>query len=74
MHQLRSYGVQHLRSQGRGDLHVHIDVLVPTRLDEEQEELLGRLAELRGETRPSGKLANNHSGVFGKLKERLAGR
>lgn len=74
VHQLRSYGVQHLRSPGRGDLHVHIDVTVATRLDEEQEDLLQRLAELRGETRPSGRLATNHSGVFGKLKERLAGR
>jgi molecular chaperone DnaJ len=74
VHTLRTYGVRHLRSQGRGDLHVHVDVLVPTRLDEEQEDLLQRLAELRGEMRPSGKLATHSSGVFGKLKERLAGR
>jgi molecular chaperone DnaJ len=71
---LHGLGVTHLRAGGRGDLHVHLDVQVPTRLDEEQEELLRRLAELRGEERPSGRLTAAHPGVFSRLRERLAGR
>jgi molecular chaperone DnaJ len=46
---LRGKGVPHLRSSGRGDLLVHIDVLTPAALDDEQRELLERLAALRGE-------------------------
>ncbi|MGH3433200.1 MAG: molecular chaperone DnaJ, partial [Thermocrispum sp.] len=40
MPKLRSSG----RAEGRGDLHVHIDVLVPTKLDDEQRTLLQELA------------------------------
>jgi molecular chaperone DnaJ len=74
VHTLRSFGVQHLRSGGRGDLHVHIDVKTPAGLDEEQVELLRQLARLRGEEQPEARLASNHGGVFSKLKEKLAGR
>ena len=45
-------GVTHLRGGGRGDLIVHLAVLTPTRLDEQQEELLRQLAELRGRGAP----------------------
>lgn len=73
-HTLSSYGVTHLGRQSRGDLIVHIDVQTPTRLTEQQEGLLRQLAELRGEERPSGRLSASHSGVFGKWKDRFAGR
>ena len=47
---LRGRGVPHLsRSVGRGDLHVHLEVETPSRLDAEQEQLLRQLASLRGE-------------------------
>ena len=47
---LRGRGVPHLsRSVGRGDLHVHLEVETPSRLDPEQERLLRELASLRGE-------------------------
>jgi molecular chaperone DnaJ len=47
---LRARGVPHLsRSVGRGDLHVHLEVETPARLDAEQERLLRELASLRGE-------------------------
>jgi molecular chaperone DnaJ len=42
-------GVPKLRGTGRGDLHVHLEVTTPTRLDAEQEALLRELAKLRGE-------------------------
>jgi len=71
---LRGLGVTHLRGAGRGDLVVHLAVMTPTRLDEDQERLLRELAALRGEERPAGKMAAAQQGVFSKLRERLAGR
>jgi molecular chaperone DnaJ len=66
---LAGLGVTHLRSQSRGDLIVHANVVTPTRLDSEQEGLLRRLAELRGEERPEGHLAPAGQGLFGKLRD-----
>ena len=71
---LKGLGVGHLHVGGRGDLHVHIEVTVPTNLDDEQTELLRRLAALRGEEHPDARLAASHQGVFGKLRDKLAGR
>ncbi|MFC7405968.1 molecular chaperone DnaJ [Georgenia alba] len=71
---LRALGVGHLQRSGRGDLHVHVDVQVPTRLDDRQRELLAELATLRGEERPEPRLAASGSGVFSRLREKLAGR
>ena len=70
----RGLGVGHLHVGGRGDLHVHIDVQVPTAIDDEQERLLRELAALRGEERPASRLSPIQSGVFAKLRDRLAGR
>ena len=68
---LRQKGVTHLRSSGRGDLHVHVDVITPSKLDERQEALLRELAALRGEERPAGTVQTNHSGggLFSRLKD-----
>jgi molecular chaperone DnaJ len=66
---LRGLGVTHLRGTGRGDLIVHANVQTPTRLDDEQEDLLRRLASLRGEERPEGRLAPAGQGLFGKLRD-----
>ncbi|MDP9435571.1 MAG: molecular chaperone DnaJ [Actinomycetota bacterium] len=63
---LRARGVPHLRGTGRGDLHVHLDVQVPTRLDGRQEELLRELARLRGEERQAS--SNGGRGLFSRLK------
>ena len=71
---LPGLGVTHLRSPGRGDLVVHLDVRVPTRLTEEQRELLARLAEDRGETRPEGRMTAGAPGRKGKLWDALRGR
>src|SRR5690606_1335335 len=46
---LRGRGVPHLERRSRGDLLVTVVVEVPTELSEEEEELLRRFAELRGE-------------------------
>jgi molecular chaperone DnaJ len=63
---LRARGVPHLRGTGRGDLHVHLDVQVPTRLDAEQERLLRELAALRGEERVAQ--TGRPAGLFGRKK------
>ena len=70
---LRAQGAPRLRATGRGNLLVHVEVQTPTRLDAEQEELLQRLAELRGEERPEGRLTPNSHGLFGKLRSILNG-
>ncbi|GGM53051.1 chaperone protein DnaJ [Longimycelium tulufanense] len=62
---LRSSG----RVDGRGDLHVHLDVVVPAKLDARQTELLRELATLRGEEQPE--LASNGrvgGGLFSRLR------
>lgn len=46
---LRGRGVPHVRGRGRGDLLVHIMVETPGDLTDEEETLMRRLAELRGE-------------------------
>jgi molecular chaperone DnaJ len=46
---LRGKGVPHLERRARGDLLVTVVVDVPTELSEEEEELVRRLAELRGD-------------------------
>jgi molecular chaperone DnaJ len=67
MPRLRSSG----RIDGRGDLHIHLDVEIPTKLDERQIELLRELATLRDEEQPS--LATNGraaGGLFSRLRSR----
>jgi molecular chaperone DnaJ len=46
---LRGRGVPHLERRGRGDLLIEVVVDVPTELSEDEEEVVRRLAELRGE-------------------------
>ena len=60
---VKHVGVRSLRGRGRGDLLVRVDVDVPTRLSEEEAELLRRLAELRGE-----EIAPPDKGVLSKLR------
>ena len=71
---LPDLGVGHLHVGGRGDLAVHVDVRVPLDLDDEQAELLRRLAVLRGEERPEAQVTAAHPSVFSRLKEKLSGR
>jgi len=59
----RGKGVPVVNRGGRGDLHVHVVIDLPRDLDEEQEELVRRLAELRGES-----VGNEARGFFSKLR------
>ena len=60
---LRGRGVPHLDGRGRGDLLVRVHVEVPTKLDGEQEELVRRLAALRGED-----VAPADEGLFSRIR------
>ena len=71
---LRARGVPHLRGVGRGDLHVHVEVHTPTRLDEEQEKLVRELARLRGEEAPEGQFKPGQQGLFSRLRDAWGGR
>lgn len=75
---LRGRGVPRLSSDGRtrGDLHVHVEVSTPSRLDGEQEKLLRELARLRGEEREDA-VAGPVGGsgrIFSRLRDAFGGR
>lgn len=65
---LKGLGGARLRSTGRGDLYVHLKIETPTKLDEEQRELLRRFAELRDEQTIQGE-ADSAGGLFSRLKD-----
>lgn len=65
---LKARGIKHLRSNGRGDLHIQLKVLTPTRVDSKERELFKKLAELRKTERPG--LAKRSSSGFGRGKRR----
>jgi molecular chaperone DnaJ len=67
---LHARGVPHLHASGRGDLHVHVKVDIPTRLDAEQERLLRDLAKLRGEENPAATPTTaDGQGLFSRLRD-----
>jgi len=77
VHTMRARGVPRLRGTGRGDLHVHVEVRTPTKLDARQEELLRELADLRGETELSGAALPDEPGtgkLFSRLRDAFTGR
>jgi molecular chaperone DnaJ len=65
---LRGRGAPHLRRAGaRGDLHVLVDVRIPTKLSKEQREALEAFAAASGETGVGGK----GGGVLDRIKDAL---
>jgi molecular chaperone DnaJ len=63
---LRGRGVPHLRRSGqRGDLHVLVDVAVPTKLSKKQRELLERFAAESGEQVGTGGILDKVRDVLG---------
>ena len=71
---LKALGVGHLQRTGRGDLFVHIDVETPSAMTPEQEELIKRLAALRGEELPEARLSPANTGLFSRLRDAFSGR
>lgn len=76
---LRGQGMPRLRSEARGDLHAHIEVAVPTKLDARTRELLD---EIRGRSpeQPTVKsmrtpaTQSGGGGLFSRLRETFSGR
>ncbi|MCR4399049.1 MAG: molecular chaperone DnaJ, partial [Firmicutes bacterium] len=60
---LRGKGMPRLRGPGRGDLHVHVTISVPTRLTDREKELLIQFSKLQAENRAGGK------GFFGRMRD-----
>lgn len=60
-------GVPRLRGHGRGELGVTLLVQTPTKLDDEQRDLLSRLAELREESSPE--IGKEGKGFFHRLRD-----
>lgn len=66
---LPGLGVPRLRGGGRGDLVVAMDVVIPTKLDDREEELLREFARVRGEESPSGEVSEaGHHGLFSRIR------
>jgi molecular chaperone DnaJ len=67
---LKGLGMTRLRGGSRGDLNVHIQVEVPARLTKEEEQLLRKFAELRGDTPGTGEIRrSSDSSFFAKFRE-----
>src|SRR5271166_64193 len=72
---LRGHGMPQLRSSTRGNLHVHVEVVVPARLDHHDSELLRELKRHR--SRDVAEVRSTHSaggGLFSRLRETFTGR
>ena len=73
---LRGRGMPHLRSGVRGYLHIHVDVVIPTRLDNHDAELLRELKSRRA--RDVAEVRSTHAGggggLFSRLRETFTGR
>ena len=67
---VKGRGVPKLRGSGRGELGVTLFVQTPTKLDDEQRELIAHLAHLRDEEHPQVVL-DEHKGFFSRLKDTL---
>jgi molecular chaperone DnaJ len=66
---IKGKGIPYLNGNGRGDQHVRLKVVTPTKLNEKQKELLREFAKLSGEKPPKGADKN----IFEKMKDAIIG-
>ncbi|GAA1372830.1 molecular chaperone DnaJ [Luteococcus sanguinis] len=66
---LADRGVPRLRRNGRGELGITLVVQTPTKLDEQQRELMRQLAAIRGEETVTGRVQKGKKGFFDRMKE-----
>lgn len=76
---LRGRGMPRLRSEARGDLHAHIEVTVPTKLDVRTRELLGEVKSHSTEhaavkSTRTASAQSGAGGLFSRLRETFSGR
>jgi molecular chaperone DnaJ len=65
---MRNKGIPDVRGYGRGDQHVYIKVITPTRLTEKQKDLLREFARIEGQKPQSGE-----KGFFEKVRNAFMG-
>lgn len=63
---MKGLGANRLQGSGRGDMKITLNVATPTKLNDEQRELLTQLAELRAEDVANGEIETR--GFFSRLK------
>ncbi|MEY2827569.1 MAG: hypothetical protein RLZZ183_688 [Actinomycetota bacterium] len=67
---LRGKGMPRLRREGKGDLHLEVNVETPSGINEEQKNLLKKLAELRKEDKLNIEPEKiNDTGLFSKIRD-----
>ena len=66
---LKNKGVTHLRHKSRGDLIVHIEVEIPKKLSKQEEELIRKFAQLRGEKTGDAEMQKESGGFFTRFKD-----
>ena len=66
---IKGRGAQKLRSDARGELGVTLLVQTPTKLNDEQRDLLRQFAELRNEGHPDATHHKEAKGFFGRMKD-----
>jgi molecular chaperone DnaJ len=75
---LRGHGMPHLRTGVRGNLHGHINVVVPAKLDARDAELLRDLKKNRtrdvAEVKSTRAAAAQNGSIFSRLRETFSGR
>ena len=65
---LRGKGVHNVRGYGVGDQHVHVKVITPTKLTEQQKQLLREFSDISG-----GVPDEQHESFFDKVKRAFKG-
>jgi molecular chaperone DnaJ len=70
IHVAKGLGAARLRGRGRGDLRIAFSVVTPTKLNQEQRELLERFRDARDPHTPG--LIRFQQGLFAKLRDRFS--
>lgn len=68
---LTGEGMPHLRSEGRGSLIAHVDVFVPTDLDDTSRDLLTRLRDHRAESAAVRSEDDGEESLFSRLRNKF---
>lgn len=73
---LRGNGMPRLRTSTRGDVHVHLEVVIPAKVDGKQSDLLRQFRELRERDVPEvvSTRSPQGSGLFSRLRDAFTGR
>lgn len=67
-------GMPRLRTEGRGHLIAHVEVTIPTELDERTRELLEKIRDHRKEVTSVNREGENDSGFFSRLRDKFKHR